>query len=170
MTPDAVGALTGDEVGVGLRDRGRLRRGAVELLIFRAGGELFGVELCEVEEAMDVPELHGLPEMPFAMRGVFTLRGTTVSVFDAAGILGVRERPPGAVLVFAQQDHRVALAIDDVDDVMTLDLRTLRESPGAELNDGLLLGVARRGPDLIGILDADAVVAVCRTERAAGTP
>ena len=61
------------------RERVRRRAGIAQLLVFRIARELFAVELITTEEALDMPTLHRLPEMPPSMLGVFTLRGALPS-------------------------------------------------------------------------------------------
>jgi chemotaxis signal transduction protein len=65
--------------------------------------------------------------------------------------------------------RRVGVAVDDVDDVITLDLATVRPSPGTEDPDGVLLGVVRQGNELIAIVDPDAIVATCLTGQVVET-
>ena len=145
------------------RERVRRRLGTADLLVFRIGRELFGVELISVEEALDMPVVHRLPEMPDAMLGVFTLRGALVSVFAPQTTLGIPYEDAATVVVFWGGDRRVALATDDVDDVLTVDLGTVRDCPGAGAKDGALLGVVRRGTELIALLDAATLAAAHRT-------
>jgi chemotaxis signal transduction protein len=145
-----------------LRDAARARHGRAELLLFRAGGELFALPLGAVEEAIEGPEISALPEMPAAMLGVFRLRERLVPTYSPADALGVALRlPAGAALLVRSGERRIALAADDVEDVMELDLATLREPPVLEDGDGILLGVARFARDLVGVLDADALIAAC---------
>jgi purine-binding chemotaxis protein CheW len=141
------------------RERVRQRVGIAQLLIFRVARELFAVELVTAEEALDIPVLHRLPEMPPSMLGVFTLRGALVSVFEPQVALGIRCEQPATVVVFCGGDRRVAIAADDVDDVATVDLATVRDAPGARAKDGALLGIVHRGADLIAVLDAREIVA-----------
>jgi purine-binding chemotaxis protein CheW len=142
------------------RERVRRRMGRAHLLVFRVARELFAVELVAVEEAIDMPVVHRLPEMPRTMLGVFTLRGALVSVFTPRSALGVSYVDPTTLVVFCGGERRVALAVDDVDDVLTADLRTVRDAPGVTLTEGSLLGVVHRATDLIGLLDADSVIAL----------
>src|SRR5439155_4183552 len=145
------------------RERVRRRMGSADLLVFRVGRELFGVELIAVEEALDMPVIHRLPEMPPSMLGVFTLRGTLVFVFAPQAALGVSYEDAATVVVFcAGGDRRIALATDDVDDALTIDLRGMRDAPGVNAVDGSLLGIVHRGTDLIAVLDADMLVGVHR--------
>ena len=153
-----------------LRDAARARRGRVELLLFRAGGELFALPLAAVEEAIEAPALHPLPEMPAAMVGVFRLRERLVPTYSPAAALGVHVALPVAAALLARAgERRLALAVDEVEDVMELDLASLREPPVVEDTDGILLGVARFGRDLVGVLEADALIVACLGGRTVET-
>jgi purine-binding chemotaxis protein CheW len=145
-----------------LRERVRSRAGLVELLMFRVGTERFAVELLCVEEAIDLAEPHHVPEMPPAMLGVITVRDTLTPVFSPDDALGVAAVSKGAALIFRSNRGRFALAIDDVDDVMTLDLAQLRDAPGIDGTDALILGVARNGSGIVALVDAEALIAACQ--------
>jgi purine-binding chemotaxis protein CheW len=145
-----------------LRERARSRVGLAELLMFRVGSERFAVELLCVEEAIDLVEPHHVPEMPPAMLGVITVRDTLTPVFTPDEALGVAAVSKGAALIFRSTRGRFALAIDDVDDVMTLDLAQLRDAPGIEGSDSLVLGVARNGGGIVALVDAEALIAACQ--------
>lgn len=151
------------------RERVAKRSGTAQLLVFRVADELFGVELVTAEEALDMPTLHRLPEMPSSMLGVFTLRGALVSVFEPDVMLGIGCKQRATAVVFCGGDRRIAIATDDVDDVITIDLRTVRDAPGAatRTEEGGLLGIVHRDADLIALLDAEALIALHRS--AAGT-
>jgi len=145
-----------------LRERARSHTGLVELLMFRVGNERFAVELLCVEEAIDLGEPHHVPEMPPAMLGVITVRDTLTPVFTPDDALGVAAVSKGAALIFRSTRGRFALAIDDVDDVTTLDLAQLRDAPGSDGSDSLVLGVARNGAGIVALVDADALIAACQ--------
>ena len=145
-----------------LRERARSHAGLVELLMFRVGNERFAVELLCVEEAIDLGEPHHVPEMPPAMLGVITVRDTLTPVFTPDDALGVAAVSKGAALIFRSARGRFALAIDDVDDVTTLDLAQLRDAPGSDGSDSLVLGVARNGAGIVALVDADALIAACQ--------
>jgi purine-binding chemotaxis protein CheW len=145
-----------------LRDRARGRVGVVELLMFRIGTERFAVELSSVEEAIDLPDVHHVPEMPPAMVGVITVRGALTPVFTPDDALGVRVEHRSAALIFRSPRGRFALAIDDVDDVMTLDLAQLRDAPGVDGSDPVVLGVARNEGSIVALVDAEALIEACQ--------
>jgi chemotaxis signal transduction protein len=64
----------------------------------------------------------------------------------------------GAVLLFARDGCRIGLAIDDVYDAIVAEEGDLRSAPGTDAADGVLVGVIRRGTDLVAVLDANALL------------
>ena len=150
-----------------LRERVKDRTGVADLLMFRIGHELFATDLGAVEEAVELPEIHHLPEMPAAMLGAFNLRGRLTPIYSPAHVIGVPLRgAAAAALLVRANGRRMGLAVDDVEDVLQVNLATIREAPGIDDADGILLGVAHHGPDLVAIIDADALVAACLTGHA----
>ena len=148
------------------RDRVRARDGIVDLLLFRVGDEMFAAELRAVEEAIETPELHPLPEMRGALLGAFEHRERMIALYTPARALG---RAPTAgvpvALVVRVSERRIGLVVQDVDDVMTLDLAELRDPPVLGDADGVLLGVAHRGRSLVALVDVEALVAACLFDR-----
>ena len=163
------GALVDVSEALSFRERVRRRTGIAQLLVFRIARELFAVELITAEEALDMPEVHRLPEMPPSMIGVFTLRGSLVSVFEPQAALGIRGEQHATAVVFCGGERRIAIAADDVDDVITVDLQTVRDAPGTRTKDEALLGIVHRDSDLIALLDANALIAAHRPATAAVT-
>jgi purine-binding chemotaxis protein CheW len=144
-----------------MRERARMRTGSVEVLVFRVGAERFGVELAAVEEAIDLDAVHHVPEMPPAMLGVTTVRGALTPVYSPQASLGLALVEGTSALVFRRGETRYALVIDDVDDVVAIDLTQLRDAPGTDSGDGVLLGVMRTKDSLLALVDADALLAAC---------
>ena len=165
------GVATAEEPALSFAERARAREGSADLLVFRVGGELFALVLTAIEEALELPQLSAIPEMSSSMLGVVTLRGRMLPAYSPARPLGITlERDDAAALVIRAGERRIALAVDDVDDVFTLDLATLRAAPtaGAE-RDALLVGVARRSADLVAVLDAESLVTACLSDQAQET-
>ena len=64
------------------------RDGVARVLVFRVGGERFAVSLPAVAEVIESPELQRMPDAPEHVRGVATLRGELLSVYDPLALLG----------------------------------------------------------------------------------
>lgn len=160
---DAPTIDAGDEPQRTLRERTRSRSGTAELLMFRVGGERFAVELIVVDEVIDLPVIHHVPEMPPAMLGVVTVRGSLTPVYSPQHALGLELSVREALLIFRRGAQRVGILIDDVDDALTADMSELAEKPGGDEGTAVLLGVIRLANTLVGIIDADALITSCQS-------
>jgi purine-binding chemotaxis protein CheW len=145
-----------------LRERVRVRSGSVELLLFRVAGERFAIDLSAVDEAIDLPPVHHVPEMPPSMLGVITVRGMLTPAYSPQAALGLALTDGASALIFKRGRHRFALVIDDVEDVLTLDLATLRDAPGIDESESVLLGVVRQRDALLALVDAEMLLATCQ--------
>lgn len=145
-----------------LRDQARARSGQAEILLFRVAEERFAIDLAAVEEAIDIPPVHYVPEMPPAMLGVITVRRTLTSVYSPAAALGLALHDGTSALIFRRGAARIAIVVDEVDDVATLDLALLRDAPALDAGDGIVLGVVRQHDVLLALVDADALIAACQ--------
>jgi chemotaxis signal transduction protein len=107
--------------------------------------------------------VHAVTRPSPTMLGVLDLRGALVPLHGAAAALGVAAGAVHTALVLRAGAGRLALAVDDAEDVLALDLADTRPAPHAVAR-GAVLGVVRQGKDLIGIVDGDALVAACRPD------
>ena len=142
------------------------REGCSDTLVFRVGVERFAIDLGAVEEAIELPSVHHLPEMPEHLLGVFELRGRLVPIYSPERVLRVAlARDAAAVLVLRAGDKRLGLAVDDVDDVLIIDGAAVRRAPIPDNDDNVLLGVIRRGADLLALVDAESLAQACLADQ-----
>ncbi|MDB4875898.1 MAG: chemotaxis protein CheW [Gemmatimonadetes bacterium] len=141
------------------------RDGIARLLVFRVGPERFAVGLESVDEVVDAPAVQRMPDAAPTVLGISTIRGGLVTVYDPRPLLNVRGSVDGAALVFVRDGRRLAVAIDDVFDAITVEEAELLPAPGgggsgggAGSSEGILMGVVRRGSELIAVLDANALL------------
>jgi purine-binding chemotaxis protein CheW len=145
----------------GVREAARRRSGIIDLLVFRAGGERFAVGLAAVDEVIDTGTITAFPQSPSAMLGVSELRGSLIPVYTPGPALGVRIGERKKIVVARGRDgRRVGLAVDDAEGVMAFDFETLNTSSA----EGMLLGISPRG-NLLAVVDIEALVAACTTDR-----
>lgn len=138
---------------------------ATEMLLFRQGGELFALPLSAALEVVEMPVLERVPDMTPGMLGVFAVRGAYVPVYAPELALGLpRATPHAAVLIVRRGERPIGIALEDVEDVITVDRTRLHQPLGAA-GAGVVLGVERRGGDLVGIVDAAALVEACAASR-----
>ena len=149
-----------------LREAIGARDGLSDTLVFRVGNERFAIDLAAVEEAIELPSVHHLPEMPEHLLGVFELRSRLVPIYSPERVLRVAlASDAAAVLVLRTGDRRLGLAVDDVDDVLTIDGAAVRRAPIPDNDDNVLLGVIRRGADLLALVDAASLALACLADQ-----
>ncbi|MDX2184474.1 MAG: chemotaxis protein CheW [Gemmatimonadaceae bacterium] len=133
-------------------------RESVPMLVLEAGSERYVASLADVLEAVDAPDIHPLPRMSGATRGVLPLRGALVTVLDPSRVLGHPAVRGDAALVVSHAGGRLAVLVDDVLDAMTLEPSAVRTVPSALAADRVLIGAVPHDGRLAGILDLAALL------------
>lgn len=128
------------------------------MVVFRVGAERFALPLAAVSEVIDLPPVQRLPDSSNDILGMATLRGELVTIYDPRPLLDAGSDAFDMVLLFVTDTRCIGLAINDVFDPILIKTDELRSAPGVDAADGLLLGVVRRGTDLIGVLDDGALL------------
>jgi purine-binding chemotaxis protein CheW len=145
----------------GVREAARRRLGIIDLLVFKAGGERFAVGLAAVDEVLDTGAITAFPQSPKTMLGVSEIRGALLPVYTPGFALGVEITGNKKIVVARGRDgRRVGLAVDDAEGVMAFDFEMLNTSSA----QGMLLGISPRG-SLLAVVDIEALVAACTTDR-----
>ena len=132
-----------------------------ERLLVRIGCELFALELTAGEEALEMPPLEPMPDAPARLLGMAAWRGRHLPVFTPEHALGAAPVARSLLLVLRDGERRVGIAVDDVLDVVAIDPATLRRPPVSITGDEVVVAVARRGEELISVLDAPTLVRAC---------
>lgn len=135
------------------------------LLLFRVGDTRLAAPLATVEEAIDLDAaaVQGIPGENPSLRGVFSLRGALVPLYDPADALGLAGRGGTTAMVIRPDGGaRVALAVDDVEDLLENVQDGDVRPPGGGDVDGIVRGVLHGAAGLIVLVDLYALVAACR--------
>ena len=136
------------------------------LLLFRVGETRLAAPLSSVEEALDVEgvAVQAIPGDNPALLGVFPLRGALVPLYDPGAALGIAGSAGATAMVIRPGggDARVALAVDDVEDLLeNVQDGDVRPPGGGDL-DGIVRGVVHHAAGIIVLVDLYALVAACR--------
>jgi purine-binding chemotaxis protein CheW len=139
--------------------------GAERCLVFGIGAERFAVPLMAVDEVIETPAMQRIPDAPPSVLGVAPIRGALVTFYDPRPLLNVEgaSTASDAALLFVRSnggdgERRVGLTIDLLYDTIVIEAEEVRSAPGADASDRVLVGVVRRGSELIAILDANALL------------
>ena len=109
----------------------------LEILMFTLGvdnrsgrRETYGINVFKVREVMRVPEITQSPDMPKAVEGMVSLRGTLVPVIDLAKYVGVQcDVKPVIMIVTEYNGHTQGFLVEAVDTILRLDWSSMRVPP-----------------------------------------
>ena len=90
--------------------------------LFAIGQETLAVDLKHVREVFRVESITPVPGLPSVLLGVANLRGTVIPLADLRVLMGMQRlsRPKYAAVV-GQGGTQIAIIIDDVPEILTLD-------------------------------------------------
>jgi len=103
----------------------------LQLAGFYLGDNLFAVDIMRIKEIVIPQKLSGFPLQNTALDGMINLRGQLIPVMSLRARFGmpVRTDGPGKLMIISVAGRLVALAVDDLDEVITVPVRDLTAPP-----------------------------------------
>lgn len=140
-------------------------------LTFALNAEVFGLDIANVTEILELRHLTTVPMMPSFIRGVINLRGRVVPVIDLAirfsrGTTAIAHRTSIIIIRIdnpaqdATQD--IGILVDAVNEVVHLEPEDIEPAPafGAGIRADYISGMARREHDFTILLDINRVLSL----------
>lgn len=135
---------------------------ALSLLLFRLhSGRLLGINLLKVQEIIPCPGLTKLPNRHPHVRGVATLRGTSLIVVDLARAIGERgetDSRDGCLIVTELSRSRQGLQVQSVERIVQCSTRDVRPPPAGSGARAFITGVTQIDGAIVQILDIEKVL------------
>ncbi len=124
-----------------------------QLVVFSLGEEEYALPITQVHEIIRWTDPRSVASDEAWVRGVISLRGKIVPVYDLAARLGLMaERPEHAKIVIVQTGTDMAgVIVDDVEEVLTVDVEQLDTVPAA--GDPAIEAIAKIEQRLVVLLD-----------------
>jgi purine-binding chemotaxis protein CheW len=124
-----------------------------QLVVFSLGEEEYALPITQVHEIIRWTDPRSVASDEAWVRGVISLRGKIVPVYDLAARLGLlAERPEHAKIVIVQTGTDMAgVIVDDVEEVLTVDIDQLDTVPAA--GDPAIEAIAKIEQRLVVLLD-----------------
>ncbi|MBV6477227.1 MAG: Chemotaxis protein CheV [Rhodocyclaceae bacterium] len=109
----------------------------LELLLFSLGTdsrtgrkETFGINVFKVREVMRTPPITAAPDMPDAVEGMVSLRGTLVPVVDLGKYAHVAADQPRDIMIVTEYNgHTQGFLVEAVDTILRLDWAQMKVPP-----------------------------------------
>lgn len=126
-----------------------------QLLPFMLGDERYGLGLTDIQEVIEGAERHFLPAAPAVIIAAVNVHGRILPVLDLPLFLGF---PPAhgcdRMIVLAQRDFPVVLAVDHLEPLLSADLEQLSLTQSDVPND-CIRGVLNLDGQMISLLDLE---------------
>ncbi|MCS7386572.1 MAG: chemotaxis protein CheW [archaeon GB-1867-005] len=136
----------------------------IQVVLFSLNGVLYGADVHQVREVREVKEVTPVPYAPPYVEGVTNLRGEVIPVIDLKKRFNItedKESKNKIMLVVHGEDKKViGVLVDSVMEVMSISQSDIERTPDilSMSNSNYILGVAKRGEDLIILLDLRRIV------------
>lgn len=142
-------------------------------IIFRVGGELFGIPLLDVREVVEPQPIKYIPNTNPFFLGVCNLRGQIVGVIDLRIRFGLtvasEERP--VLMVFEYSKGAIAVMIDKIESVSTLPESDIEQNQSLFNSNSAsffpkkyINGIGKFGTSLVTILELRSMLSEDRLE------
>jgi purine-binding chemotaxis protein CheW len=135
----------------------------IQLACFSLGNNLYAVDIMRIKEIMLPQKLSSLPRESPLLEGIINLRGTVIPVMNMRKRFGMppaNEPGTGKLLIVTLQRLLLALAVDDVLEVITVPVGDIMPPPDVAEGIGLecVLGICLSNEQIFMILDIDTLV------------
>jgi purine-binding chemotaxis protein CheW len=128
-----------------------------QLVVFTLGTEHYALGIQQVHEIIRYSEPRSVASRADWVRGIISLRGRIVPVYDLAARLGVpSELTEQAKIVIVEAGSETAgVIVDGVEEVLTVEEGQMQEAPGADTT--LIESILKVGTRLIVLLKPSAI-------------
>ncbi len=133
------------------------------MVCFRLGRDMYAADIMRVKEIVKPLPVAGLPEAPAFIEGVINLRGSVIPVMSLRKRFRQTEQSAGSdarLLIVSIAGQALALAVDDVTEVITVQVKDLRPPPHFEdrVCSEYLLAVCLVNGSLVMLLNLDSIL------------
>ncbi|MDH3999433.1 MAG: chemotaxis protein CheW [Desulfuromonadales bacterium] len=131
-------------------------------LVFTLAEENYGLEIDAIQEVVEDPVVHYVPQAEGVLLGSINFHGRILSLIDLPALLGFDdEKRDHRRVVLTPEYQSLVLTVSSVKRIVKLDLSLLRPSPGADARNAVR-GVLDLDGVLINMLDLEEVLAQLR--------
>ena len=123
-----------------------------QLVVFNLGCEQYALPIHQVHEIIRYSEPRAVASRAAWVRGVISLRGRIVPVFDLAARLGVESEMSehAKIVIVESADDTAGVIVDSVEEVLTVTNDQIEAVPGADMT--LIDAIAKIGERLVVLL------------------
>lgn len=138
---------------------------SVELLCFRVASEEYAISIMDIKEIIKPREVTEVPRVPSFVRGILSLRGNIIPIFDMRVRLGLADGAPSErerVVVVKRQGGFAGVLVDEVVQVVRIAEGGIEPPPVVleGIDREFVLGIGRVSGRMLILLDMEKVLDV----------
>jgi len=132
---------------------------ARQLVVFTLGAEQYALPIQQVHEIIRYAEPRSVASRVAWVRGVISLRGRIIPVYDLAARLGVSSdlTEQTKIVIVEAGTETAGVIVDDVEEVLTIEDEQIEEVPGADAT--LIESIVKVGDRLVVLLKPSSIFA-----------
>jgi purine-binding chemotaxis protein CheW len=136
--------------------------GTMQLVSFKLGKELYGIEITKVREIILITEITRIPETPHFLKGLINLRSTVIPVIDLRARFGLPEADlsdESRIMVLQACGKTIGIMVDAVSEVLRVKRDQIAPPPPtvAGLGRDYLCGLVKLDDRLLILLEIDKI-------------
>ena len=128
-----------------------------QLVVFTLGSEEYALPIRQVQEIIRYTEPRSVAAEAGWVRGVISLRGKIVPVYDLAARLGIEAGEGGKIVIVETATDMAGVVVDDVEEVLTVEEAQLDAVPAA--GSPSIEAIAKIDDRLVILLDPEGIFA-----------
>ena len=135
----------------------------LELLLFRLdGAQLYGINVFKVKEVLPCPKLTHMPQSAPAIRGVASIRGSTLPILDlalATGKSSLKDAGNSFAIITEYNNRTLGFLVRSVERIVNMNWEKILPPPKGAGRDHYLTAVTHIDGSLVEIIDVEKVLA-----------
>jgi len=134
--------------------------GSMQLVSFKLGNEIYGIEITKIREIILVGEITQIPETPHYIKGLINLRSSVIPVIDLRARFSLPEgelTDESRIMVLNVGNRTIGIVVDSVNEVLRVSQDQVSPAPPtvASLGNQYMTGLVRLDEQLLILLDVD---------------
>ena len=139
------------------------------LVVFKLGGEEYGLPIDQIKEVVLTPRISKIPQTPSYVKGVANIRGNVISIIDLEERFGLNgqngtssngeslEPNSNYTLVIESEEFKIGVLVKDVPNTLSITDSEIDSSSGllkhSALDENAINGIVKAGDRMIIMID-----------------
>ena len=121
-----------------MNDRLREVGDITQLVTFRLGQELYGIDIFKIREVIHLQKINGIPNAPKFVKGVIKVRNQVIPVVDLKKRLSIKGnvKDKERIVILDLDDQLLGVIVDDISKVLKLESKNYETLPDTVVREG----------------------------------